>query len=260
VTDASSPPPPAPPPSPSTAALPPGRVDIHSHLLPGVDDGCRDVDESLACVRELIARGFVASICTPHMAPECPGNTPAHATALTDRLQQQITAAGLTYRVLPGGELRLHEDVVPWMRQHGVPTLADSRCVLVDFWEGDWPVHIGEAFDWLLDAGYQPILAHPERIPADAQLDERLRRLESRGVWLQGNVRCYTGEEGYMPDLLFRQLLSEGRYRLLALDMHRLDSLPGRFDALDLLARDHDARVFEPLLTAAPRRDVLGTI
>lgn len=238
--------------------LPPGRIDIHSHLLPGVDDGCQNLDESLTCVRRLIERGFVATICTPHMWAHLPANTPDHVTALTLQLQAHINAAGLEYRVYPGGELGLRDGVIDWMKEYGVPTLADSRCVLADFWDDNWPDTVDDALQWLLDQNYQPILAHPERIPCHEQLDQRLRDLASRGVWLQGNTRCYTGEEGYLPDLFMRQFLSEGRYRLLALDMHGPDSLPGRFDGMDLIARDMGPQLVQKLMDSVPRQDVLG--
>ncbi len=245
--------------TPTSCSLPPpGRIDVHSHLLPGLDDGCQTLDESISCVRRLIDRGFVATICTPHMWAHLPANTPDHVAALTAQLQSHISAAGLDYRVYPGGELGLRDGAIAWMQQHGVPTLAGSRCVLTDFWADQWPDMVDETLQWLLDQGYQPILAHPERIPCHESLDERLRSLEDRGVWLQGNVRCYTGEEGYLPDLFIRQFLAEDRYRLLALDMHGPDSLPGRFDGLDLIARDMGPQVIEQLMVNAPRRDVLG--
>ena len=141
------------------------RIDIHSHLLPGIDDGCASLDESLESVRRLIAAGYRGSICTPHIWPEkYAGNKTGHIEAWTKQLQLQIWDTGLDYQVWPGGELRLFEGMIDWMKQRGVPTLAGSRCVLLDYWDNDWPKWTNECFRWLLDEGYQPILAHPERL------------------------------------------------------------------------------------------------
>src|SRR5687767_14764730 len=100
--------------------LSPGRVDIHSHLLPGVDDGCADADESLACVRRLKAAGFVGSICTPHIYPAMfPENRIDNIRGWVAALQRRIDTAGLDYRVWAGGELRIADDMIEWMRDHG---------------------------------------------------------------------------------------------------------------------------------------------
>ena len=139
-----------------------GRIDVHSHLLPGIDDGCSDLDESLATVRLLVEAGYSGSICTPHVWPErFAQNTPQHIAAWTRQLQAQVAQAGLDYSLWPGGELRLYEGAVAWMRDHGVPTLGASQCVLTDHWEDPWHDWINKTFQWLIDKGYQPITGPP---------------------------------------------------------------------------------------------------
>ncbi|MCC7147476.1 MAG: hypothetical protein IT443_13625 [Phycisphaeraceae bacterium] len=247
-------------PTPIGLALPPGRIDFHSHLLPGVDDGCQDFDQSLACVRLLRQNGYVATICTPHMAghDDAPQNTPTHVQMWVADLQDQLRQAGEDYPLWAGGELRIREGVIDWLSRHGVPTLAGSRCVLTDMWESRWPKWAKPAYQWLLDQGYQPILAHPERLNCPDELDENLRELEAMGVWLQGNANCFTGAEGYVADVFVRQLLAEDRYRFLALDTHLPDSLPGRFEGLAMAEREYGLPKINALTATAPRRDFLG--
>lgn len=239
---------------------PSGRIDIHSHLLPALDDGCRDVEESFEEVRRLIAAGFVGSICTPHFLPfesDCPSVD--HVLARVIAFSQQLRDAGLSYSVWPGGELRLYDGLIPWLGSHGVPTLAGSRCVLVDFWEARWPRWATEAFDWLLNKGYQPILAHPERLACTRELDEQLDRITRMGVWLQGNFRCMTGEEGYEPDRWVRKLLRDDRYRFMALDMHRPDTLDARLDGLRMVEQEFGPATVDRLTTQAPRQWIFST-
>ncbi len=240
-------------------AAPPGgsRIDMHSHLLPGIDDGCADLEQSLAAVRHLIAAGYGGSICTPHIWPTVYTNAPDHIRAWTIQLQQQIRVAGLSYTVWPGGELRLFEGAVEWMKQHGVPTLADSKCVLVDFWEDEWPNWTGDCFRWLLDGGYQPILAHPERLRPMADLDEQLKQIAAMGVWFQGNFACMTGEEGIHADRRVRQFLRAGRYRFMALDMHRPATLEGRLDGVKLLEEEFGTEMLDRFIVEAPRKYIL---
>lgn len=233
---------------------PPGRIDMHSHVLPGIDDGCATVEESLASIRRLIEHGYTASFCTPHCWPTLyPANTPTHIAIWVEALRQEIDKAGLDYTLYPGGELRLYPDAIAWMKQHGVPTLGGSRCVLCDFWEKKWPKWADTAFDWLLSNDYTPILAHPERSAGPKDYEKHLDHWASRGVVLQGNFQCFTGEAGYRADELVRRYMNEGRYTLLALDMHRPDTLPGRLDGIAVSAREFGAERIDAMTDDAVR-------
>src|SRR6185369_3150431 len=234
-------------------APPAGRIDIHSHLLPGVDDGCRDDHESFDCIALLKAAGYVGTVCTPHMGEDLYRmNIPSLVAQHVALLQERIDAAHLGYRVWPGGEVRITPGVIAWFEQFGVPTLGPSRCVLLDFWEHRWPDWVNKTFTWLIQRGYQPILAHPERINAKS-FDDELREAEAMGVWLQGNFRSMTGEEGYRADQLVRELLAKNRYQLMALDMHGPDSLPGRLDGLALVESEFGAAAVERFTITEPR-------
>jgi protein-tyrosine phosphatase len=237
-----------------------GLIDIHCHLIPSVDDGARDFAESLETIRQLKRAGFVASICTPHMWPNEFDNKPDEARALTAVLQREIDQAGIDYRVFPGGELRLWPDVIGWMETHGVPNLAESRCVLVDMWIDRWPKWANQACQWLIDRNYQPILAHPERINIARNLDTRLRELEAIGVMLQCNFQSMTGENGYLADRIMRQLLSEQRVQLLALDTHGLRNLDGRLDGLAMVEVEYGAETVTQMTRDAVRQHILPGI
>jgi len=236
---------------------PTGRIDVHSHMLPGIDDGCETIDESIACIKLLKQAGYTATICTPHVWPELfPDNTPTHIQRLTHELQEQLTERSIEYPLWPGGELRLFKGAIDWMKAHGVPTLADSKYVLADFWEDTWPKYVDQTFDWLITQGYKPILAHPERLGiADTQkLTDHLDALTARGVLLQGNFRCMTGEDGYLPDQRVRQFLSENRYYLLAMDMHRPDALPSRLDGMQMVVEEFGQDVVDLMTIDRPRQ------
>ena len=87
-----------------------GRIDVHSHLLPGVDDGCRELRESIACARQLVAAGYTHSFCTPHVWPGLPENRRTNIVYWTERLQRELDAAGVPLRLVPGGEINLTPD------------------------------------------------------------------------------------------------------------------------------------------------------
>jgi protein-tyrosine phosphatase len=234
-----------------------GLLDLHSHLLPGIDDGCRSLDESLACVRTLLEHGYAGTVCTPHMCVDAfPTITPANVAVWVAALRQELKRAGIDYRLWAGGEVRLAENTVAWFRVHGVPMLGESRCVLVDYWGRSWPEYCDPAIDYLLAEGYQPILAHPERMDfQDAEWNDVLERLQSRGVLLQGNLKCLAGCEGTLTHERSHRLLAARRYHLLATDMHgtrdlgeRLAGLPAAGEVLGAaglaaVVREHPAEI-----------------
>jgi len=236
-------------------SLPQGRIDLHSHLIPGIDDGCQSLDESLACVDTLSEEGFVATMCTPHLWPELfPANVPENIERWTQQLQADLAETGRSYTVWPGAEIRLFDGIIDWFQQHGVPTLAGTPYVLMDFWNPVWPNWVDEAADWLLEQGYRPILAHPERTTDQYRLLERLRSLRERGVLLQGNCRPFMGCEGREPEHNMRQLLAEQAYDFIALDMHGPDSLPDRLEGLAQLRQELGPAELDRLTCEAPRQ------
>lgn len=244
------------------AAKPPvtGRIDSHCHLLPGVDDGCQSIDETLACIALLKSRGFAGSICTPHVWIErYPQNTTEAIIARTVLLQNELRDRGVKYQLWAGGEVRLCKTIIAWMGAHGVPTLGPSRCVLTDIWEPDWPKWATQTLAWLIEQSYQPILAHPERLACVERADEVVRELADMGVWLQGNSACMTGEEGYHADQLIRRWLNEDRYQLLALDTHGPDTLPSRLDGLTMVEMEYGKDKLEQLINRAPRELIFQT-
>ena len=192
--------------------------------------------------------------------------------ALVDALQQDIDAAGIDYRVLPGGELRLSRDTVRIFERRGVPVLGGTRvdaqgaathggAVLFDLWDRRWPRWGDRAVDWLLQRGYTPLLAHPERTARTAGFHRAIDQLTERGVLLQGNLRSLTAAEGERdPEArnTALRLLDAGRYTTMALDMHRIDSLQPRLEGIDALIDRVGKVEAERLLDAAPRALLSG--
>lgn len=248
--------------------LPPhGRIDLHCHILPGIDDGCRTLSQSLECIRAWQANGFVGSVCTPHVATTWyPENSPRRIAGWVNDLRNELRAQGIDYALWPGGELRLSSRVVDWTREHGVPTLADSRCVLIDWWGNDWPTFCDDAIDYLLEQGYQPILAHPERMglvsdqDGNDQLGPLCQRLIAKGVLLQGNFNSLSGGEGPTAVSLARNWLAESAYHVLASDTHEPPSVDGRVRGLAVALECVGEEVVRDLTEVRTRAILMGCV
>ena len=232
-----------------------GRIDLHCHLLPGIDDGCQTLAQSLECVARWMAAGFVGSVCTPHVGPNWyQGNTPDNIARWVPEFRRQLAEAGLAYHIWDGGEVRISAETMEWFSYWGLPTLGPGRCVLLDYWGHHWPDFAGDTCRFLLDNGYQPILAHPERMGlADGELNAVLDDLQSSGVWLQGNLNSLSGGEGETAQRRARKLLRDDRYFVLATDTHAPSSLPGRLDGLAKISAEFGDERIATLLEERPR-------
>ena len=234
-------------------------IDLHSHLLPGIDDGCQSVRESLECVRQLAAAGFRGSVCTPHFDREIyPGNQPAEIATRVARLQAECDEAGLEYRLWPGAELRISASAIAWCEEVGVPTLGSSRVVLVDYWGRFWPDFAAEVFDYLLERDYEVLLAHPERLELMVgDVEAIVLGLQERGIKLQGNLASLGGGEGATAERLSRNWLAEGRYSVLGTDTHNPWGIERRLAGLAAVDAVVGEQARGRLLCAEPCR-VLG--
>ncbi|MEM6334509.1 MAG: CpsB/CapC family capsule biosynthesis tyrosine phosphatase [Planctomycetota bacterium] len=254
-------------------ALPPappvGPIDLHSHLLPGIDDGCDSLDESLEAIERLKAAGYAGTICTPHVWMELfPDNTGPNIAEWVARLRAALHQRGVDYPIWPGGEVRLFPEFINYFAQRPIPTLAGTNRVLCDMFSDDWPGWAIPALQLMTDRGYQPILAHPERINIDEdEWPQRMAEVRAMGVWLQGNFEAFTGGLGRRADGYVRRLIADDGYTFLALDMHRPYSLADRLDGRQFaieefgeaaVAKLSGDRVRELILSADAPADPMG--
>lgn len=232
-----------------------GMIDIHCHLLPGVDDGCKTVEESLRTIRGLMERGFVGSICTPHVWPDMmPDNSPPNIARWVRELQAVLDDEGLDYTLWPGGEMRLDPVTLAWVEENGLVSLAGSKYILVDLWMEEWPDFADAFFRRVLDQGLQPILAHPERLlQTDEQIPVVLDRLMAMGVLLQGNANSITGREGEKAARWVMKLLHQGKYHFLGLDQHGPQTMESRMEGLARMRIEAGVEAFDRYWQDRPR-------
>jgi len=220
-----------------------GRIDVHSHLLPGVDDGCDSLQESIACAKMLVAVGYTHSFCTPHVVPNTPMQTNDLIQTWVAALQEKFNAAGVPLTLMPGGEINLWPKLIDEL---GPDRLMSYRCrgeyCLVDIWTDRLPEFFEPSIKWLQAKGLKVILAHPERMRA-VQLDPDLvDYFDDLGLLLQGNLQPLSELPGKITRMMAERFLTEGRYFMLGSDLHKLDTLPARMAglqfAIDLVGKD----------------------
>src|SRR5688572_16918753 len=209
-----------------------GRIDVHSHLLPGVDDGCKTVADAIACARELVAAGYTHGFCTPHLWPNLTNVTRGEIARRTAELQRELDAADVPYRLLPGGELNLHGAVQQMPEEQIVSMDLGGKYILVDIWADRLPSFFQPSIRWLQGMGMTVILAHPERMRAvqdDPMLADYFQEL---GILLQGNLQCFGDRPGADTRETVERFLLDGRYFLLGSDSHNPQSMAIRTNGL----------------------------
>ena len=210
-----------------------GRIDVHSHLLPGIDDGCSSLEDSLACARLMVEAGYTHVFCTPHIWPNLPDNRPANIVARTLELQGSLDRAGIPLKLLFGGELNLRADLATTPIDQ-IPTygMAGKYC-LFDIWVDRLPSFFWPTVEWLQAQNLTVVLAHPERMRAVQEEPGLADAFIEAGLLLQGNLQCFA-DQPYAPTRRTAELfLKHDLYFMLGSDLHNLASLPIRMRGLE---------------------------
>lgn len=205
-----------------------GLVDLHSHVIPGVDDGASDDAESLKMLARFEEEGVAIVAATPH-AHHCPPELVEPEVARLNRLAGE---AGLAVRIVPGMEIRYSSDVVQRVREGIVLPLNHTRYLLLElFLSGGWPSRLLNVIDELQAAGYRPVLAHAERYP-DVQRDPwKVRELIELGVPIQLNADSIAGPSERAAQPAAEYLLKHRLAHIIASDSHHARWRPPRVQA-----------------------------
>jgi protein-tyrosine phosphatase len=231
-------------------------VDIHCHLLPGLDDGAATAEEALAMAEMAVADGVGTIIATTHQLGNFAKNSGAMIRAAATRFQQLLDQRRIPLRVLPGADVRIEPDLVRKIRSGEVLTLGDRRRHVLLELPHDVYVPLDRLLTELKSAGLVGILSHPERNRGILNQPGVLRPLVEHGCLLQVTGASLTGTFGESIQMFSESLLEQGLVHFVSTDAHgtkgrppvlgaafeRVAELVGRETAIDLCCR-HPAAV-----------------
>ena len=191
--------------------------DCHCHILPGLDDGASDLEESLFLCRWLVKRGYPEAVCTSHSTRLYP-NTEEAVEAAAGALQRVLDKEGIPLHLIPSLEYRLIPET--WPRLRPLPWKGNHLLIELPLRKPEkmGPLVPEEEIGKLVAVGYQPVLAHPERYlwatPGDYD------RWHAAGAVFQRNLGSLEGFYGDPAMERARQLLNAGYYSFLGTDLH----------------------------------------
>ncbi len=194
-------------------------IDVHSHILPGIDDGAKDMEETIEMLNMAVEEGIEAIIATPHCEVGM-GHEHAHkCREAYDTVSNYIETHKIPLQLYMGNEIYYSESIPELLQSGEMGTMNDTRYILVEF-----PMHIGyqmaeRALVNLLYAGYWPIIAHVERYSALRNW-KKIYELVRIGVYIQVNAGSIIGKEGWLTRRFCKQLMRRKLVHVIGTDAH----------------------------------------
>lgn len=199
-------------------------VDIHSHMIPGIDDGSKNMKESVAMVRQLHALGYRKVITTPHIMSHRYPNTSKIILDGLDRLREELDKQGVDIIVEAAAEYYLDEHLRDLVNKKEILTFGKNN-LLFELSYNVKPINLERWIVMMRDAGYQPVLAHPERYQYMRRNFKMYEELKQLGLYLQVNINSLNGFYAPEAKQIALKLAEKGMIDFLGSDAHAIRHL-----------------------------------
>jgi len=204
-------------------------IDLHCHLLPGVDDGASNDADSIALFKQAIADGITHMVMTPHVHPGRYENNKSNLQPHFTRLQELLARNNLDISIAVAGEVRLCTEVLTMFASNDLPFIGKRRgkdVMLLEFPHDGIPPGSDKLVDWLMQRNILPIIAHPERNKAIMHDITKIGPFLERGCLFQLTAMSVTGKFGENAHNIAHQFLSNGWAAIIASDAHNIKHRP----------------------------------
>jgi protein-tyrosine phosphatase len=200
-------------------------IDIHSHILPNIDDGARSIEEALTMLKMAVDGGVTTQVLTPHIHFGRFDNTKNQIEAAFIKFSEQVDAANISIKLLLGAELRIGPEVMTMINTNQVPWLGEcqeQKTFLLEFPRSDIPFGSDNLVRWVLSKKCLPIIVHPERNTTFLNHPEKLQVFLDLGCPIQITSCSLTGKFGADVQQFSEQLLIDEKVSAIASDCHNL--------------------------------------
>ena len=195
-------------------------VDMHSHLLPGIDDGLKTVDQTVSFIRELHEMGYQKFICTPHILNGVHNNTPEKIEAALQIARSAIIEAEIPVTIEAAAEYMIDDSFENLLKADSKLLTFGKNYILIEMSYLAMPFNIYEVLFELQIRGYQPILAHPERYNFYHNDFKRYEEMRDRQILFQINLLSLSGYYGKEVKKIGEKLIEANMVEFIGLDMH----------------------------------------
>ncbi|WP_042354229.1 tyrosine-protein phosphatase [Bacillus rubiinfantis] len=199
-------------------------VDIHCHILPGVDDGAQDVSESIRMAQQAIEQGIQKIVATPHHRNNQYENPKETIIAKIEELNAVLKAENLDVTILPGQEVRIYGEMLEGYEQGEIQTVNGTHYVLVEFPSNHVPRYTDKLFYDMQLNGILPVIVHPERNQEIIERPETLYQLVKKGAIAQVTAASVSGHFGKKIKQFSLELIEANLAHVIASDAHNTKS------------------------------------
>lgn len=230
-------------------------IDLHTHILPGVDDGVDTEDAAVEFARMAVEDGIRVCVATPHCKEGFYVNDRTSVLAAVATLRTRLVREGIALEVLPGAEVHLCPDLVARVADGRAPTLADNgKTLLLELSLSQYPVELSNLVFELNLAGIHVLFAHPERIKYFQDDPAHYEEVVRLGAWGQITTGSLLGVFGSTAAAFSEELLRKGLVHVVATDAHNTRGRPPRMrESLEFISGVVGETRAEAMATSIPR-------
>lgn len=195
-------------------------IDIHSHILPGVDDGAKTEEDSIAMAKAAVEQGISTIIATPHHRNRRFDNYKEEIVTNVAILNDLLKERNIPLTVVPGQEVRIYGEILEDFKKGEIQTLYQSKYILIEFPMGEVPQYAEKLLYDLQVAGLFPVIAHPERNQELLENPDRMYELIRNGALSQITAASLVGKFGKEIEQFSHQLIESNLTHFIASDAH----------------------------------------
>ncbi|WP_423800060.1 tyrosine-protein phosphatase [Neobacillus sp. SAB-20_R2A] len=215
-------------------------IDLHCHILPGIDDGARDLSESIEMARKAASQGIRTIVATPHHLNNQYENPKQIILEKTAELNRQLQQENIDVKIVPGQEVRIHGELLKGYAKDEIQPIHNSNYVLVEFPSNHVPRYANQLFYDMQLEGLIPIIVHPERNQQINEQPDILYRMVEKGALTQVTAASISGDFGKKIKRFTLQLVEANLTHFIASDAHNVKSRTFKLrEAFDIIQKNY---------------------
>jgi len=204
-------------------------LDVHCHLLPGIDDGAHCLKDALELARYSVACGITRAVMTPHIQPGQYNNSSENIAAAVDSFRSALLKHDIALQIAAGAEVRVCPEIMDMVAAGHIPFLGESegyKVMLLEFPHSHILPGSEQLVSWLMEHHIRPLIAHPERNKGIHANPDKIIPFMSMGCLLQVTAGSVVGSFGKSSRLCAEYFLNQGWVEILATDAHNIQYRP----------------------------------
>lgn len=200
-------------------------IDFHTHILPNIDDGAKSMSDSIELLKEVQNAGFETVILTSHYMEGYYEANVKHRLELLTSIKNMMKENEINIDVVLGNEIYIRDNLSELIKKGFASTIGNTKYVLFELPFSIKPINLYDCLYNMLQNGFVPILAHPERYSFVQQNPSIINDLIKTGVLMQANYGSFIGQYGKKAQIIVKKLLKNNMIHFLGTDVHRKNSI-----------------------------------